>query len=197
MSEWNPQVKHLIALLLFFSIRIAYAIPLCALQAFDFSIEDVAASLAISPPGHDDNIFFLNVSAKTGSDYIGKILIFDDVCNLLYNKKLEYYPISIFSFDDGTSGMVFNLKQSGNGTYMLDAYHIQNSLVTQVMTDVPSKKSRPSFIDYSNLSLTAPDVKICFNECNVYRFNDKEIKYIIIPKQTKLKRHPAKTNPVR
>jgi hypothetical protein len=178
MFRPNSQIKYLIAVvLLFLKIETSYAIPLCAPQRFNFSIEDIIASLAMSPPGRDDDVFIINIKAKPSDDYTGRILIFDSECNAIYNQKLDYYPISIFSLDDGVSGIVFNLKQSGNGTYMLDTYYLERSKANKIMADIVSKDTRLSFIDYPNSSLAAPNIKVCFKGCDIYKFNNQYKRY--------------------
>jgi len=178
MPRPNSQMKYLITIvLLLLKIEVGYAIPLCAPQKFNFSIENIVASLSISPPGRSSNVFFINIRARPSDDYIGKALIFDDKCSLIYSQKLDYYPISIFSLDDGVSGVIFNLKQSGNGTYMLDAYYLEDSKATKIIADAVSKDSRPSFIDHPNSS-SAPYVKVCFGGCNLYKFDNKNKRYV-------------------
>jgi hypothetical protein len=173
-------MKYLIILLFFLKIEAAYAIPLCAPQKFEFSMNDVISSLVINSSDDDDKyIFAVDLKAKSNSNYTGKLLFFDNGCNLKYIEKLDYYPISIFALDDGASGVTFNLTQSGDGTYILYAYYLNDSNIIKIIDGAASNPTRPMFLNDPNVS--APMIKV-YNRfsktCETYRFNKKYIKYI-------------------
>jgi len=171
-------MKFLIFLLLLLEIGIAHALPSCAFQKFDFSMNDIGSSLTVSPPGRNDDLFIVNVKARSDDDYTGRLLIFDNQCDLKYIQKLEYYPLSVFILDDGISDIVFNLMQSGDGTYMLDAYYLSSTDATRVIVEAASNPFRPMFTNDPNTS--APIVKT-YNRfsgiCEIYKFNKSQKQY--------------------
>lgn len=156
-----------------------HAFPDCAFRKFNFTVNDIVSSLTISTLNRNADVFIVNVKPKDGADYVGRFFIFDGQCNAEYVQKLDYYPISVFILDDGFSGVIFNLMQSGDGTYILDAYYLSETNVSKIINEATSNPFRPAFVNDPDAS--APTVKTYnrfYKICDTYKFNNKKKRYI-------------------